>query len=110
MKLSKENISDLLVTAFEGGINYWCDRVEILENPKQGKYASDVIGIGGRLRLYVIESDEYWDLYLENFTHGVEKAMQHFEYKSFQDFFDNHDAEVADVIIQFAVMGEIVFG
>jgi hypothetical protein len=45
VSLSKLDISDLLVAAFEGGINYWCDEVKIVEPEKYTEkdlFASDV--------------------------------------------------------------------
>lgn len=64
-----EDINDLVVTALEGGINYWCSEAKIVK--EDGKYkgvspddlskvefASDVIGNGGELQLTDAEDPE----------------------------------------------------
>lgn len=112
MKITNEEINDLVVCALEGGINYWCSKVEITKEPtKKYEFASDVISIGGVLTLQ--EEDHNGDkheLTKEKFLKGVEKAIEHYEYEDVEDLFDNHDAETADVIIQFALFNEIVYG
>lgn len=133
-ELSTEDISDLLVTAFEGGINYWCGPVEIVyENdgsevilgvPKelQSKviYASDAIALGGSLLLHDIEEEdedaddpnykEKWTLTKDKLIAGILKEMKYSDFASIEKLMDNHDADNADRIIQFALFGEIVYG
>jgi hypothetical protein len=41
---------------------------------------------------------------------GLKMAKNHFEYRSNQELIDEHDAEVADCLIQFAIFGELVYG
>jgi len=114
VEINPEDINDLMVTALEGGINYWCNEATIKDIPKGMEeniiYASDAIGYGGTLILFDYESDEKHELNQEKFLRGVKMAMEHFDYGSFEDLFDNHDAETADCIVQFALFGEIVFG
>lgn len=114
VEITAENINDLLTTAFEGGINYWCSNVEILNLPREYEadkiYASDAIAIGGELRLYDAESSDTWVLTLGKFLSGVEKTLEWGKFASVEDMMDNHDAETADVLIQYALFNEIVFG
>lgn len=110
MKLSKEEISDILITAFEGGINYWCGAVRIKKDPgKKSKLASDVISNNGELELSDAESDDVWILDREKLQNGFEKTLDF--YKISKDtFFENIDADYTDVCIQFSLFNEIVFG
>lgn len=108
IKITEQEIEDIMVTALEGGINYWCDKVEIKNNPTNKDHASEVIAYGGELILHV--EGKQWILNREMVLRGIEKAMDHFKYDSFKKFMDEHDATTADVIIQFAIFYEIIFG
>lgn len=113
-EINPEDINDLMVTALEGGINYWCRKAIIDYVPEDQRdnvqYTSDAIGYDGSLILYDAESDDKYLLNQEKFLEGIKMAMEHFGYSSFEDLFDNHDAETADCIVQFALFGEIVYG
>ena len=54
VNVSEQDIDDILCTAFEGGITYWCDSVRVVGN-YLGKYASDQISRGGKLKFHVEE-------------------------------------------------------
>ena len=114
-KISKENINDLMVTALEGGINYWCGQVTVCKFPEcvpiDGSIPMDeVIGEGGVLKLYDAESNDTWELNKEKFLKGVEKTLEWGGFSDVEDMMDNHDAETADVLIQYALFDNIVFG
>lgn len=110
-KISEYDLENLVVTAFEGGINYWCGEVEIIKNPEKKECASKVVCTPkGILRLHDAESDEAWLLSLDDLLKGVVKTMQWGEYETVQDLMDEHDAETADVLIQFSIFDEVVFG
>ncbi len=118
---SKEDIADLIVTALEGGINYWCRKAVIKKDPDgnfmnvlpedQDKvvYASDVIGYGGTLILFDAESSDKWELTPENVQKGIQ---MHCEKRNIapSGLMDNYDADDADCIVQYALFNEIVFG
>jgi len=120
-EFSVEDINDLIVAALEGGINYWCRKAVIKldadknyigvepEDQEKVTYASDVIGYNGVLILYDAESSDKWELDLEKMLKGI--AM-HCENRNIalSDLLDNHDADDADAIVQYACFGEIVFG
>lgn len=110
-EISEENLADLMVTAFEGGINGWCGKVEITKNPANKEWASDVVAHGGQLALWDVEDpDEVWWLTREKLLKGVSMTMDWGNFATVEDLMDNHDAETADVIVQYALFGEIVFG
>ena len=109
--VTAQDIDDIICTAFEGGINYWCYKAEVVGGKYLGEFASDQISRGGKLRLYIGEpfDDENSETYtfdLSDLLKGLEKYIEdvgHFD-------IDECDAEVADMIIQYTVFGELVYG
>ena len=111
--LTKENINDIVGTALEGGINYWCRQAIVKDVPAKAEghynYASDVISLGGTLELYDAESSDKWDLTLEKLLNGIQIHCTKTGTTPLE-LMDNFDATDADCIIQYAIMGELVFG
>ena len=115
-----QHIDDLMVTALEGGINYWCRKAKIISCPRpedlaenvaaENVLASDVISKGGVLEMYDAESNDKWELTLEKFLKGLKWYCEKFGYTDMEDLIDNHDADTADSIVQYALFDEIVFG
>ena len=119
VEITDENIDDIMSCAFEGGINYWCGKVEVLGD-YLGAYASDQISRGGKLVIYDIEEPDCWVLNKEKMLKGIEKFIK-FELERGQKVltFDDGkcvladymmDAIWGDLCVQFALFGEIVFG
>lgn len=108
-ELTNEMINAVITTALEGGINYWCRSAIPQGNLNEGEYASDCVSRGVDLLLMDSEdNDESYLLTKENFTQGVQK---YFENNPTTDRdIEYMDAEEADQVIQYAVLGEIVFG
>lgn len=113
MLLTDEDIDDIMVTALEGGINYWCDEAEVV-GEYLGEFASDQISRGGTLRLYDIEGDTTYDLTLDKFLKGIALAVEQGYATDWYEFgkidVGNIDAEGADVIIQLALFGDVIYG
>lgn len=112
VKVTAENIDDLLVSAFEGGINYWCHEVKVISMPPGIKetLASYAISKGGVLQIFDRDSYDTWELTLPKFIKGLKKYMKANGVLSMEGIIDNHDASTADAIVQLALFGEIVFG
>lgn len=109
--VTDQNIDDLMITALEGGINYWCEKVVINQPEKfAGKFASDIISLEGSLTLFDSEMDTSYILTKDKFMKGLEMILgeQQFE-GDFEEFMDDHDADTADIIIQYALFGEQVY-
>ena len=121
-----ENINDIIVTALEGGINYWCGSAEIVPTSNVEKfpefegviaelnenvqYASDVIGYGGKLKLVDVEDEEeVWELDIEKVLKGIEMYCKENGIAP-NELIDNYDADSADSILQYGLFGELVFG
>lgn len=114
-KLTQEDVDDILTTAFEGGINYWCNEAEVVDE-YLGEYASEQISRGGKIKLYDDEGDDVYELDIEKFMQGFMLWIEcgYDEYGAIKS--DGSvdcceiDAEMADMIIQLALFGEIVYG
>lgn len=115
IKVTDKDIDDIITTAFEGGITYWCCKVEVVGD-YLAKFASEQISRGGTVRLYDSVEDTVYDLTLENFMEGLTKAIEDNWYDSY-GWYDgnsidtcNVDANVADVIIQLALFDDVIYG
>jgi hypothetical protein len=110
-QLTDENIDDILVTAFEGGINYWTNTpVRVPEWPKGVDYASSVVSKNKPVLIFNEDENEWMELNLEKLLHGIKMFLSRRSLSC--DYFSdgNFDAEDADVIVQYALFGEIVYG
>ena len=100
--VSQEQVDDVLVAAFEGGITYWCAEIRESKPPsEQSTYYSNTLTRDGELELYVIDERKWYKLTLD-------KLLEAFGDMEFD--FDDYDAGNADAAIQIAVFGEVVYG
>lgn len=114
--VTDEDIDDIMCSAFEGGITYWCGRVEVVGD-YLGEYASEQISRNGELILWDFENDdESYRLDKEMLLNGIELAITNRDYEEYE-WYENGglncaqiDADVADCIVQYALFGEIMFG
>lgn len=113
INISAQTIDDIMCTALEGGITGWCCRAKVV-GKYLGEYAHEQISRGGTLTLYDAESPDKWDLDLNGFLRGVRLwiedgdgicALNEGEVDA-----SFVDSEAADLIIQYALFGEPVFG
>lgn len=113
--VTDEDIDDIMCSALEGGITYWCSRVEVV-GEYLGEYASEQISRGGALILWDSEEDNVtYTLDKEMLLKGVELAITNRDYEEYR-WYENGvldctqiDADVADCIVQYALFGEIIF-
>lgn len=139
IKITKEDVVDILSSAMDG-IGYWGRIVPNNEQYKEAKkwireneepdYAicyeeviAQILFDGKSVTIRDIEDDKESWLSLSNLSYGIRKAFQEGYYSDYNWLVpdgggsnkwhlepDQIDAEVADVIIQLAVLGEIVYG
>lgn len=111
LKLTQQDIDDIMASALEGGITYWCRRAEVV-GEYLGEYASDQISRGGVLKLLDAESSDVWELTREKFLEGVKKYVEHDTCSVDGGRIDTCeiDGDAADCIVQYALFGEVVFG
>lgn len=112
VNLTQQDIDDIMVAALEGGINYWCQEVEVV-GKYLGEYASGQISRGGSLILHDADSSDKWELTLEKFLNGVKLYFEDGCRVQVEDSCidaGDVDANDADCIVQFAIFGKVVFG
>ena len=111
--LTQQDLDDLMCTALEGGICYWCNYAEVV-GEMRGGYAHEQISRGGTLILHDAESSDKWELNLEKFLKGVELYVKTGDRVTVEDGelvdFGALDASDADMIVQYALFGKLVFG
>lgn len=115
IKVTQQDIDDIMATALDSGISYWCRKAEVVGD-YLGEYASDQISRGGVLKLYDAEDETVYKLTLDKFLTGIEKAIQDNWFADY-DWCNgkeldtcNVDAEVADVIIQLSIFDDVIYG
>lgn len=115
--VAQDDIDDIMAGALEGGINYWCGEAEVVGN-YLGEYASEQISRGGQLILHDIEEDETYTLDREKFIKGLKMYFEKPHPYDILEEIDNKlvidccnaDATVCDMIIQYALFDDIIFG
>lgn len=116
--INAEDIDDILCKAFEGGITYWCNAVQSMmsinwHKKNHAEYTSEVISRGGDLVLSTEDGDKV--LTLEAFLQGLQMVLEKFvitlEVIGDEYYIDTTeiDADLADVIVQYALFGELVY-
>ena len=139
IKITKEDVVDILSSAMDG-IGYWGRIVPNSEQYKEAKkwireneepdyeicyeeVIAQMLFDGKSVTIRDIEGDQESWLSLSHLSYGIRKAFQEGYYSDYNWLVpdgggsnkwhlepDQIDAEVADVIIQLAVLGEIVYG
>lgn len=117
--VTTEDIDDIMVSALEGGITYWCQEAEVIGERMGEGWGHEQIARGGGLRLHDGEDGKHYDLTRENFLAGLKKYLQHPLYDGTIELGTHEDemvldcgmidAPAADQIIQYAVFGDIVY-
>jgi hypothetical protein len=112
-------IDDILCTAFEGGSTYWCPTgVVIVSAPDDtvGMSASDLVSRGGLLAIADDREQtgdarkfEWRPLDRERIEQGIRRAAR-FLTEDVRTFHEEHDAVAADIALQFAIFGEVIYG
>ncbi|MFQ7090662.1 MAG: hypothetical protein ACLRQ8_02475 [Coprococcus sp.] len=122
--VTEEDIDDIMCSALEGGITYWCNAAKVLEDKRVASWGHEQIARGGELKIHVCEpfddeDTEWYTLNKEKFMKGLEMYLQNPGYECLEEDASNKcytidttciDAGCADTIIQYALFGEEVFG
>lgn len=115
--VTQEDIDDIMVGALEGGINYWCCEAEVVGD-YLGEYGSEQISRGGQLLLHDMEDDEIYILDKEKLLKGLKMYFEKPHPYDILEVIDNKlridtceaDATVFDMIIQYALFDDVIFG
>ena len=116
--IKESDIDDIMCTALEGGITYWCiDAKPTAENwpEKYGvKWLHEIISRGGEIIL-TDEDDVKYRLTKHHFLTGLQQFVNEFNCTlepcngGYNIDTSEIDASGADLIIQYALFGELVF-
>lgn len=116
--VTDEDIDDIMESALSAGITYWCNKVKV-EGDYLGEYASEQISRGGNLKIYDFVDEAVYTLTKHKFMEGLKKYLEDPLYKNTlckiaheKRFRINSfmiDGPSADMIIQYALFGEIIY-
>lgn len=109
-KITDRFVDDVMCTALSGGINYWLGGY-ICEDYKEREYMYEVISAGGEIGI-IDEDGNSYVLDLDVFCDGFKKYVDWSIKNNKPVYFDpsDIDAEIADIIIQFGIFDEIIYG
>ena len=108
-RVATQDIDDIMCTALEGGITSWCRAAKPV-GKMLGEYGHEQIARGGSLMLYDAESSDKWELTLNKFLRVESGVSVTIDTESGYIDTSDVDGECADMIIQFALFGDLVFG
>lgn len=117
VEVTDVDIDDIMAGALEGGVNYWCRKVEVVEDEYLGEFASEQISRGGSLKLYDREEDAFYILTKELFLNGLKMYLEKPHPYDITEGTRNGyrldtcmaDAVVCDMIIQYALFGQQIY-
>lgn len=121
--ITEDDVDDIMCSALEGGINYWCDTAKVPEEKRVARWGHEQIARDGELHIHVVEpfdqdDTEWYILTKEKFMEGLKRWMKapgteliplpHGERLGIDT--SQIDGAAADEIIQYALFGEVVYG
>lgn len=124
IEIAPRRIADLMITAFEGGANYWCSGARLGTANGRPKAAFEKPWYSDP-KVWECASVEFFVTEITDETTGAEKThrltrldietglklMAEKWGRHFGDFVsENEDAETADVFLQCVVLKDIVYG
>lgn len=115
LEITKDMFENIIVTSLEGGSNYWymihsishdTDRhLPLSSQIAEGLYDDDTFEV----IFHDCETDEYLGtLTQQSLVKGIQKAFKNGQLMP--NDLEEMDANIADVFLQYAVMGEIIYG
>ena len=124
LELDYEVFENTIITALEGGSNYWMDYEVKKGIPKRnempGKAPSERIAYGlwhnkdSQVVIWDAEEDEVYDLLgvltYDSVREGMQLACKDYMKEINMMISEDYDAWTADTLFQVLVMGEVTFG
>lgn len=113
VSVTPQLIEDILATAFEGGINYWCDNIYVKGNSEYVGDYSQVLLRGGTLILaeLAMGSHHYYELNLTGILRGLERYFSaRLDPNAGWDNCVDFDDAAADAVVQYAIFGDVIYG
>ena len=108
IEVTDDHLDSILVGAFEGGSNYWIEGIKVAKDDYKGKkYASECVAAGGILNIYVEGACHTLDR--DMLINGLQQFIN--ESKRFGHLWpDGGDAGTDDMILQYSLFDEVVYG
>jgi len=106
-------IDNIMISALEGGINYWCASASIAPDKngnvvKRIPYLSTAEMVSRGATLAIQPDDETKSYYLD--SKSVLKGWKQYKVNNPKADPEDLDADAADAIIQIAIFGEVIYG
>lgn len=78
--VTEEDVDDIMCSALEGGITYWCDSARVQKDKRVASWGHEQIARGGELKIHVCEpfddeDTEWYTLNKEKFMKGLEMYL-----------------------------------
>lgn len=101
-------VKDILSTAVEGGVNYWCRISSDLKLPYDFDYYKD----DWSLKITDTESgnNEVYEMKISHLKKGLELFAKEYPARFNSFITDYYDAEDADVFFQLCLFGKVIYG
>ena len=120
LEISDELIEDILCTAFEGGITYWADNISCEDNKDMKKvggwkheYLTRTKKKDAVMYIHELETGEKYPITKKLIIDALQKMdTPEYKYTKALDRILNeqYDADDADIVVQTACFGEVVYG
>lgn len=108
--LSPTEYADLFIAAVEGGIGYWS---EVKNYQWSSHDFADTSPDDDYACVTVVEQETDTETFVDSrsevWHNAVAKAAE-YKGQSLRGFHEDHDADSGDIAMQYAVLGEIVYG
>ena len=120
VKVIEVDVLDILCSALYGGIGYWAvldnsgdDFKNATAEETTEETCARLLLNGKSLKFEDVESEQKFELTLDKFMSGIEKAVNDKRFNIIDDDgkldCGNIDARIADFIIQYAIFGEVIY-
>ena len=107
IEVTDDHLDSILVGCFEGGSNYWINEIKVAKDDYKGKkYASECVAAGGELFITTTEGDKYL-LTKTSLINGLQQYLNESKHKNWPD---GGDAQTDDLILQYALFEEVIYG
>lgn len=104
------DIANLLVTCFEGGSNYWIDKIQFVGNAKGSPWYDEPSNFEGEFKISFEIDGSIYELTPWTIRAGTALLIQHYPHRWSAIQSDDHDADDADVWLQLCLFGDVVYG
>ena len=108
IEVTDDHLDNILSGCFEGGSNYWIDKIAVKKDDYKGAvYSSHVVSKGGELYIYADGDQTVYVLDRHMLISGLQTYLDESKHKNWPD---GGDAYTDDCILQYAQFEEIVYG